>query len=424
MGGESIFERWVTEGGYKKYDNATVFSEPQRKKIKKNTLLESLENPSGTKSLGEVIRGKKINKALILVDDMSRPTPQKEILPTILEIFLNEGIGKEKITILICTGMHRPMSDAEISARFGAPIAASYRIVNHDGFDEANLYDTGITTYDGVPIKLNRLAAESDFILCVGQISPHRVVGFSGGSKMIMPGISGKDAISSIHWLGWTMDSEKIYARINNPARDQITRIGDMLGVDFIVNVIMEDDGVLRYYSGDRNIAYDKACQDILSNYSVEVPEADIVVVDAAPYDLDIWQAAKAVTVAELVVRKGGTVILVASCPDGWTIHRPMITATGYLPIGEIVKKVEKENFDKLTGCHFMAFGRVLDGGKIVVVSDHLKKRDVEEVNLSYAESIDEAISEELSRMGGTASIAILRHACKLIPKKIKREAL
>lgn len=129
MSGESIFEQWISSGGYRKYKNATVFSEPQLNNIKKNTLIESLGNPLGTKSLKELLRGKKIEKALILVDDLSRPTPQKEILPVVLDIFLKEGIGKDKIMMLaliilillfvfIFAGVYVPFAIGFVSAHF------------------------------------------------------------------------------------------------------------------------------------------------------------------------------------------------------------------------------------------------------------------------------------------------------------------
>ncbi|NCB03560.1 MAG: nickel-dependent lactate racemase, partial [Spirochaetia bacterium] len=390
---------WVETLDLSPYTHSCVYGPSLEVPIKINTIEESLLDPLGTKSLDELLAKRAITSALIIVDDIARPTPQKEILASVLPIFERHGVHLENITLLIALGLHRPMTHQEMIDRYGENVVDRCKVLNHDPYDEENLTHIG-TTLDGQPITVNSLVTKAQFIMGIGQIAPHRVVGFSGGAKIIVPGVSGKDIISHLHWLGWTTDSDKIFAIPKNRVRDEVNHIGEVAKLDFVINVIMEGLEVLHYYSGNHNKVFNQASKDILKAYSIPIPPSEVVVVEAYPYDLDMQQAAKAVCTAEMVMKKGGAVILVTTCPDGWHVDFRTLKKTGYLPYTKVVELVEGNKLDKLIGCHFAAFGRVLESGRIYVVSNHLEKEDVKAMNLIPAKSIQEALNQEVKRQG------------------------
>ena len=411
---ESVYP-WIEPLDLGHYPNCTVYGPPTEVPICRNTLDESLEHPLGSDSLGALVERRKAKKVLVIVDDISRPTPQKEMLARILPVFEEHGIPRRNLTILVALGLHRAMTRGECENRYGSEVASNYTIVNHDACDEGTLVSIG-TTRAGVDVTVNRLLTEADFILGLGQIAPHRVVGFSGGAKIVMPGVCGKRIVSQLHWQGWTTNSRDIFAVPNNPVRDEINAIGDLAKLDFVVNVVMEGTEVIRYYSGNHLEVFRQASGDILRAYSVPIPPSDVVVVEAYPYDLDMQQAAKAVCTGELVVKPGGTVILLSSCPDGWHVNFPELLKTGYLPYSQVVERVGRNQMDQAIGCHLAAFGRVLQTGRVCVVSNHLRKEDIQRMNLVPASSLREALERELQRFGRDASISIIRESAKIIP--------
>ena len=160
-----------------------------------------------------------------------------------------------------------------------------------------------------------------------------------------------------------------------------------------------------------------QASRQILEAYSMPIPQSDVVVIEAFPYDLDMQQAAKAVCSAEMVMKPHGAVVLVTTCPDGWHVNFGALKKIGYLPYSEVVERVDNNQLDKLIGCHFAAFGRVLETGRIYVVSTHLKDDDITAMNLIPVKSVREALDAEVLRKGRDVKISIIKKSGKVIPK-------
>jgi len=364
-----------------------------------------------------MLRAASARRVLILADDLTRPTPQPSMLAPLLELIGEAGIAERDVTVLVATGLHRPMSGGEIGVRFGPRVAGRVRVVNHDAYDEAALVSLGVSP-DGTPILVNRLVREHDFTLSVGCIEPHRVAGFSGGAKMVQPGICGERITSALHWRAWLMEGGEIYGKADNPVRRGMEEIADRAGLRFIVNVVLDGGGrPYGYFCGDPRAAFRAGCEASRSLCAAEVERADIVVADSHPFDIDLWQACKAVSVAELVVRPGGTVVLVTPCPEGLSRHAPRIRETGYLPASEVVRRVEcGEIRDLATACHLMSLGRILERGELLVVSPGLAPDLCREVGLRSAAGVQEAVRTARARLGREADVAILGKACAMIP--------
>ena len=378
----------------------------------------ALEAPVGAPPLGSMLHQVGARRILILADDITRPTPQRELMPILIEYLLSAGIRAEDLTVLIATGLHRPMRPNEIEDRFGRLGSDRIRVLNHDACDRTRLVQFG-TARDGTPILVNGLVKEHDFILSVGAIAPHRIAGFSGGGKMVQPGICGEQITASIHWRGWQAEGETIYGVIENAIRREIESVAAAAGLRFILNVVLDASGkIRRCFAGDPLAAFRAGCKESRRVAVVPTHPADIVVVDSHPFDLDFWQACKAISVAELVVRRGGTIILVTPCPEGLSSHSGEIRKTGYLPKSEIEERVRSGSISNLAiACHLMAVGRILERGQLLIVSPGLTADLLEQVGLGWAPDAMAAIETARRRLGAGADICLLSGGCSLIPE-------
>ncbi|MBC7256417.1 MAG: nickel-dependent lactate racemase, partial [Chloroflexi bacterium] len=157
-----------------------------------------LDAPIGAKPLREAAKGAR--RVVIVADDATRPTPTHRILPLLLDALNAAGVPDEAITVLIALGTHRAMTEDEIARKFGPAVTQRVAVVNHDAFDPSQLMDLGITPH-GVAVQVNRRVMEADFVLGVGSIVPHHIPGFSGGAKIIQPGVCGERTTGEVHLL-------------------------------------------------------------------------------------------------------------------------------------------------------------------------------------------------------------------------------
>ena len=195
---------------------------------------EKLENPIKSKRLSEIAKGK--NSACIVISDITRPVPNKLILPPILAVLEKQGIDREKIVILIATGIHRPNQGDELIELLGEEIARRYKIVNHFSQRPETHSYLGKTS-NGTPVYLDKTYLEADLKILTGLIEPHLMAGYSGGRKAICPGISSIETMKVMHGPV-ILEDPKAHPGIleGNPFHQEATEIAQMAGVDFIVN--------------------------------------------------------------------------------------------------------------------------------------------------------------------------------------------
>ncbi len=239
------------------------------------------------------------------MDDHTRTTPIQKILPRLIKELENGGIKPKGIRFLIALGTHRPMTEEEITRKFGEEIPKQYPILNHPWWDSSQLVYFG-ETKGGTPIFVNRLVEEVDLIIGIGQIVPHRVTGFSGGGNIIQPGICGEETTGKTHWLSAQFKGREILGKIENPVKYEIEQIAEKVGLEWIINTIQDGSGrLVNVVVGDPIQAYRTGAIRSREVYQSELPqEADIVISDSHPYDSDLWLAAKGIYAAELAVKQ------------------------------------------------------------------------------------------------------------------------
>ncbi len=382
----------------------------------------SLLDPIDSIPLNQLIKGTK--KILIVVDDYSRTTPVKKILPRLLIEIHESGIKPDKIKILIGLGTHRPMSDDEIIRKFGQEIPKKYQILNHMWWDKSQLINLG-ETERGTPIIVNRLIKEVDFIIGIGQIVPHRVSGFSGGGNIIQPGICGEETTGLTHWLSAKFEGCEILGKIENPVKDEIENVAKLVGLRWIVNTIQDGSGrLIGMVAGDPFKAYRKGASLSLEVYRSFLPEeADIVISDSHPYNSDLWLASKGIYASDLAVKRGGVVILITPCPEGVSPSHPEVLEFGYQTFLDVEHKVLKGLIKKLTvAAHLVHVGRVIkEKAKGIMVSKGISKEQKERLGFIHAETPRQALDIAFYIIGKRdAKVAILKRGGEIIPM-IKR---
>src|SRR6516165_8570304 len=194
----------------------------------------------GTKPLAEIARGKK--SACVVVCDITRPVPNKLILPPLLKTIEDAGVPREAITILVATGLHRPNEGDELVELVGAEVARTYRCENHFGKDRDS-HDYLGTTPAGVPVWIDKRYLAADLKITTGLIEPHLMAGYSGGRKVICPGIVGLETVKVWHGPRFLLHPRADCGILDgNPVHEENTRIAQMAGCDFIVNVCMDGE--------------------------------------------------------------------------------------------------------------------------------------------------------------------------------------
>ncbi len=392
--------------------------EPKRVNNKgsiKSLTEKAVLNPIGSKPLSELLKGKQ--NVLIITDDNTRPTPLREIIEVLLSEIFKSGIKKENVSFLISLGTHRPMTDVEIGEKFGEDIPSTFRVINHTWDKVDTLVDLG-TTSTGIEILVNREVMNADFIIAVGNIVPHATTGFSGGGKIIVPGIAGEETTEGTHWAALDYEMEEILGVNDNPIRRDIDEIAQKVGLGFIVNTILGVDGSPAGVVAGHLVQAHSAGVDISKEvYGAEVSEkADVVICDAFPTDIDLRQAIKGVASADVVVKKGGAIILVAECPEGIAPQFPEYLEIGFKDPEGVKAKVESgEITGKLMAYTLVAIGRVLKKAQVILVTKGISKEDVERLGFVYGADPQSALEMAYEIAGGRKTV-FMKSAGEILP--------
>jgi nickel-dependent lactate racemase len=381
-------------------------------------LREKLARPTGTPALAELARDRK--SACILICDITRPVPNSLLLPPILKTLEDAGIPREKILILIATGLHRPNEGAELVELVGPEIAAKYRIENHHGKVLTEHTYLG-TTPKGVPAWIDTRFIEADLKITTGLIEPHLMAGYSGGRKLICPGIAALETVKIWHGPDFLEHPKADCGFLEgNPVHEENTRIARMAGCDFIVNVTLDADRrVTSLVAGDMEQAFLEGVRFIENVVKSEIPEAcDVVVTSSAGYPLDttFYQAVKGLTGALPVVKQGGTIILAASLSEG--IGSPefqrLFQENDSLPT--FMKRILGKDYFVMDQWQLEELAKVCRKAKVKIVSDGLSAETLDGLFVESAPSVEEAVAQSLAEYGPKARIAVIPKGPYVLP--------
>jgi nickel-dependent lactate racemase len=373
----------------------------------------SLEEPFESPPLAELVRD--AGSALIITVDNTRPSPSEMIGP-ILDVCREHGL---RVSVVIATGRHRLMTEAELHAHLGEPIMKTCRVLRHDPFDDDRMVDKGMTAR-GTAIRVNRAIYEHDVVIGCGIIEPSYLCGWSGGRKLLMPGLAHHASIDSNHYL-LTQPGAVIGRLHGNPVSDDAFEFARHLPLHFITYAVCgPNDEFVEIVSGHPQRAHERACDLCAPIYAVECVQADIVLSSPGgwPYDFDLVQGKKAIIPAIDAVKRNGVIILCAECSDGLGAERTFIDWLRKKTPAQVAQDVlDREQFNLgAHGANILAKPIVAKNATVILVTCERVARELEGTYLTAVTDLGDAWQIANSVAGSDASVLLIEKARRLIP--------
>ena len=355
----------------------------------------------------------------ISVCDVTRPMPSRTVLPVLLRELGH--VPSDQVTIMIATGTHRPNTPEELDEMLGPDIASSYHVVNHSAFDSETLEYVGESS-SGIPVWLDKEWIDADVRITTGFVEPHFFAGFSGGPKMVAPGLAGFDTIMQLHNAERIAHPKATWGVIHgNPVHDDVRDIAAMTGVDFSVDVtINRNRKVTSVYAGDLFMAHEAACRSAKNSAMQEVDRPfDVVVTTNSGYPLDqnLYQAVKGMSAAAQIVKDGGTIVCAAECSDGIPDHgqyKKLLTMRDSPK--DLLDMILADGHNVHDQWQVQLQAQIQMRASVYLKSGYLSPEQVKEAHLTPIDSIEDTVADALRGSGNGARVCVLPEGPQTIP--------
>jgi nickel-dependent lactate racemase len=380
-------------------------------------LRRAIASPLGKPPLRQLVKpGQRIG---ISVCDITRAQPRQLMLEALFAEM--PGVRFDDVTIFIATGTHRRNNDAEIEKMIGEEFARRCRVICHDARDEASLVHAGNTS-TGVKVRLNRAWMESEFRITTGFVEPHFFAGFSGGPKMVAPGLAGLDTVMTLHDAARIGHPKATFGVIEgNPVHEDVREISRMTGVHFAVDVTLNrDQKVTAAFAGELFQEHRAACESSRANVmrAVDAP-FDVVLTTNSGYPLDqnLYQAVKGMSAAVKVVKDGGTIVCAAECRDGVPNHG----AYGELLMArqtprELLDMILAPGFSRPDQWQVQIQSQIQLKARVLVKADGLTPDQLRAAKFEPVNDVSAAVHDALRRAGSGASLCVLPQGPQTVP--------
>jgi len=370
----------------------------------------ALDHPVASPKLGELVSSQ--DTVVVLVSDISRPSPSRLLLPPVLKELEEAGVSHKQITIVFGLGIHRNQTEEEKRALVGDYIYSHFRCIEHD---VEKCQQAGVSSM-GTPIEVFSEVRDASFVIATGNIEYHYYAGFSGGAKALAPGVCGRQTIERNHRK--FMDPGAGPGKIRgNPVREELEEMAQKAGIDFMVNAVLNPEKqVIKVVAGDVTAAHRQGASflDRLSRVRIE-DRADIVIVSPGGYprDIDLYQTHKAMEHALPALKPGGILITVGQCADG----------LGVGPFARVLDegKRPEELVDELKtqfvqGRHVASrIAHIHLNNEIFLVSD-LSQSTKEKLFFKNFNSIEKALSHAFDKKGKEAAVWVMPFGISTLP--------
>ena len=381
-------------------------------------LRDALRHPVAGTPLREIVRpGQTV---AVSICDATRPQPRQLMISALLEELA--GITRsEDLVVLIATGTHRGNTEDEIRQMLGAEFASTLRVINHDARDDASLTWCG-TFGAAVPVWLNKHWLNADVRITTGFVEPHFFAGFSGGPKLIAPGLAGLETVLTLHdarRIGHPSATWGICE--GNPVHDDVRAIATATGADFGFDVVLNgEQRVVAAFGGEVLSMHAVAREMVRETAMVAVPAAfDVVVTTNSGYPLDqnLYQAVKGISAAATVVKPGGTIVAAAECRDGFPDHgsfREVLASASSAP--ELLSMIAARERTVADQWQVQILARVLSRARVSVFNSYLSEQELASAHLSTSNDVAETVHEALEAAGPDARVCVLPEGPQTIP--------
>jgi nickel-dependent lactate racemase len=372
--------------------------------------------PIGSRPLREVAAGKP--DAVVVVNDITRPAPSREMLAAILEELQAAGIPTSAVTVVIATGNHRPNTPDEIARMIGEEHAKTLRVINHACEDDSALTRIAAPGAD-IPIRINAHVARASVRILTGLIAPHQAAGYSGGRKSLTPGVAALETIAKQHSFPIRPYEPAMGWMKGNPFHEVAITVARAVGIDFIVNVVKNCKGeVVHAVAGGLEAAHEAGVAVCEQSWVTTFPRKyDVVIVTPGghPRDFDLHQSQKAMSTAELVAGPGAVIVLVAECPDG--IAKFAAWLTGAKSPQEVIERFTREGFTREHSSKAFMCARALAKHPVIVCCSGITPTELEAMFFRSAPTAQAAVDTALRMKGDGASVLVLPYAVDCVPR-------
>lgn len=401
-------------------------NDPSPKSDVETIIGKALEKPIGRRRISDIVHAGQ--KVAVLFDDWTRPTPVSRIMPSVLEELSRGGISEDNVVLVSSNGMHDPryVTKELMIQKLGKEIYRRYRVISHDAYDRKKMKFIGTTQTLGTPLFINREVAEADFRISVGRTAPHTETGYSGGAKMIMPGVSSVWTI--IHHHSGSYSRRGV---LENPLRDDIEECGRMANLDFIVSVVYNSQGkVVKAFAGDpvwaNRMGIEYGDSKVWGAKFTE-PAEIVIISPGMNQDSYFIPSMRCLGVADRCLKENGTIIVVASCREGWS--EPRLLQGGWHPTPELLKcdypdlvwlvaskawHQPNRQFQALV-YYVQHIAKICKEQNVILAgSKGLTKEEAERLHLNWFASCDEAIGHVIEKYSRRAKTIVIPSAFTL----------
>ena len=381
----------------------------------------ALAEPVGVPPLRELARGK--SSACILICDITRPVPNGLFLPTLIRELLEAGLAAERIKVLVATGLHRPNEGAELEELVGSRwVMETVEVENHFARNDEDHINLGVTAGLGVSVKLDRRLVEADLKIATGLVEPHFMAGYSGGRKVIAPGVAHRDTITTFHSARFMEHPNAANCVLDgNPLHEEQLEIVRMLGGALALNTVIDEDRRLSYVNfGDIVHSHLAAVEHVRA--FAEVPVARrfrTVVTSAAGYPLDktYYQTVKGMVAPIDILAAGGDLIIASACSEGigsaeYRDAQRRLVANGP---ERFLEEIGKKRFADIDEWQTEMQLKPMRLGSIKLFSDGLSDDDRSLTGVETVASIESAVQESVAR-SGDRRIAVIPEGPYVVP--------
>lgn len=398
---------------------ADVITSPFISGLKDDTaaITKSLQNPIDSYPLKELAA--KSNKIAIVVNDITRATPYKKILPALLRELVD--IADEQIIFFVATGSHRANTKDELASMLGQEIIERFAIIQNDAKDMQSHAYVG-QTQRGNKVYIHNEYLKCDLKILTGFIEPHFFAGFSGGPKACVPGLAGLETIMNNHKYEYLNNKNATWGMTkSNPLWEELYDAALLAGKPFMLNVALNSNKeIIGVFGGDIDSAHEKGCQYVKQHSMVKAKHRyDIVISSNSgfPLDLNLYQSVKGISAASQIVKKGRAIIIVADCWDGIPQHGNFgkILEANKNP-QELIEKIEKGEFNIQDSWQAYILCRICALTDCYCYSDNLTDEQIKKCFLQPCRDIGQSVNILIKKYGGQAKICILPHGPLTIP--------
>ena len=381
------------------------------------TLTAALRAPIGCSPLRQRIR--KGQRVAISVCDITRAQPRREQLAALFEEM--PDVPRSDITIFIATGTHRSNTDAELERMLGRDILSSCRVINHNSRDTASLAFVGRTS-TGVPVHLNREFLQADVRITTGFVEPHFFAGFSGGPKMVAPGLAGLETVMTLHDAGRIGHPNATWGVTDgNPVHDDVREIATMVGVHFAVDVTLNrDQQITAAFAGDILQQHRAACGYAKETAMRAVEEPfDVVLTTNSGYPLDqnLYQAVKGMSAAAQIVKRGGAIVCASECRDGLPSHGSYGAILASQPTPEaLLAMINSPGYSTPDQWQVQVQSQIQLKAQVLVKTSGLSASEISAAHFTPIDDVAQTVGSVLKRAGAGATLCVLPQGPQTIP--------